>query len=147
MADSTSEAGDQSRARKKQRSVPVSHHFTDYGRTRCHLSRGSSASFVTLHHSPSRPSPTPSTSRVQSQRAASPERTQDSPGPVDDSNSTLTRSTERVTSPDDLSTSDFSNAFSHICQGYDSTAPHFDGLLGACSSDFLIDLDTDSMER
>lgn len=42
---------------------------------------------------------------------------------------------------------DFSSVFSHILRGYNPTAPHFDGLDGARNEDYLIDLDTDSMER
>ena len=42
---------------------------------------------------------------------------------------------------------DFSSATSYICRGYDPNAPHFDGLAEARNEDYLIDLDTDSMER
>jgi hypothetical protein len=42
---------------------------------------------------------------------------------------------------------DFSSVFSHILRGHNPTAPHFDGLDGARNEDYLIDLDTDSMER
>jgi hypothetical protein len=45
------------------------------------------------------------------------------------------------------STHDFSTPTSYICRGYDPNAPHFDGLAGARNKDYLIDLDTDSMER
>jgi len=42
---------------------------------------------------------------------------------------------------------DFTTVFSYICQGYDPNARHFDGLHEVSSDDFLMDLDTDSMER
>jgi hypothetical protein len=42
---------------------------------------------------------------------------------------------------------DFSHAFHYTLRGYDPNAPHFDGLAGVRNEDFLIDLDTDSMER
>jgi hypothetical protein len=141
------EAGNQPRAWKKRRFVPVSQRFIDHCRTRCRLFRGSSASSEVHHHSPFGSSSTLSKSHVHSQRVTTPQRTKDSPDPVVDGDSTLMRWTDRVAGPADPSTSDFSKVFSHICQGYDPSAPHFDGLLGASSSDFLIDLDTDSMER
>jgi hypothetical protein len=43
--------------------------------------------------------------------------------------------------------SDFSHAFDYVLRGYDPNAPHFDGLARVRNEDFLIDLDTDSMER
>ena len=52
-----------------------------------------------------------------------------------------------ASNPDEPTDPDFSTVFSHILGGYDTNAPHFDGLAGARSEDFLIDLDTDSMER
>ena len=42
---------------------------------------------------------------------------------------------------------DFSHAFDYVLRGYDPDAAHFDGLTGVRNEDFLIDLDTDSMER
>jgi hypothetical protein len=42
---------------------------------------------------------------------------------------------------------DFTHAFGYIIRGYDPDAPHFYGLDGARNEDYLIDLDTDSMER
>ena len=52
-----------------------------------------------------------------------------------------------ASNPDEPNDPDFSTVFGHILWGYDPEAPHFDGLAGARSEDFLIDLDTDSMER
>jgi hypothetical protein len=52
-----------------------------------------------------------------------------------------------ASNPDEPTDANFSTVFSHNLRGYDTNAPHFDGLAGVRSEDFLIDLDTDSMER
>jgi hypothetical protein len=57
------------------------------------------------------------------------------------------RPTDRLSIIDDPPQYDFSNSLSYICRGYDPNARHFDGLNGVCNDDFLIDLDTNSMER
>jgi hypothetical protein len=60
------------------------------------------------------------------------------------STSALTDDTSNHNEPPDP---DFPHAFDYIVRGYEPDAPHFDGLDGACDEDYLIDLDTDSMER
>jgi hypothetical protein len=67
------------------------------------------------------------------------------PTDLDDS---LNRQVESAFQSDDPDPDpDSSDPLKYICRGYDPNAPHFDGLEGASSKDFLIDLDTNSMER
>jgi len=138
-------AGEYRRNGKKRRCVLNSKCLTDCCRIQRRLSRGSAFPEVLLH-SPMDPIARRSRSCTDTQAITGQKDIQRASMLVASktSGSAPTGDNANHDKPPDP---DFSHAFDYVPRGYDPDAAHFDGLTGVRNEDFLIDLDTDSMER
>jgi len=143
IVSSSTETGGYRRNGKKRRCVLTIKCHTDCRRFQRRLSRGSYPSSELLSRTPMDQISLNPRSCNETHTLINQEDFQCSPSLVDSSGATFALSVHRASHLN----ADFADPYTHILQGYDPNARHFDGLLGASSDDFLIDLDTDSMER
>jgi len=139
----STETGEYQRNGRKRRCVLTIKYHTHCRRFQRRLSRGSYPYSELLSRTPMDQISLNPRSCNETHTLINQEDFQCSPSLVDRSSATFALSVHRASHLN----ADFADPYTHILQGYDPNARHFDGLLGASSDDFLIDLDTDSMER
>jgi len=141
----STQAGEYRRNGKKRRCVPSSKYHTDCRRIQRRLSRASA--FPGMLLDPPLDPISPRSTFCTDIQAVIDQKDIQGPPLLLASDASTPAPDGSESNPDEPTDPDFSTVFSHTLRGYDTNAPHFDGLLGARSEDFLIDLDTDSMER